>query len=258
MTTVNAERRQPLAAHHQEPEQRRVPVRVERHDPVDAGEGDGERVDHQAGAAQPLNRQIDARVAGVLPQRQPVQHHRERRPARRSRCTTRTVKNVVFRYGALACRMWSCCTRSACVHGYSCCIPSRIGSEQHRQQRNRPARRLEDPPEDAPRATRQVLNHHQRHRAERDAEEQHEGDQPGAEQRGPGSTTKPAAQPTQPERCRRRAPCARARRTLRPARCRSRPRQCASCAGSRASLAAGAGLSRSPRRSAGTSSMPAR
>ena len=39
------QRREPLPTHHQEPEDRRVPVRVERHDPVDARERDRQRVE---------------------------------------------------------------------------------------------------------------------------------------------------------------------------------------------------------------------
>ena len=61
-------------------------------------------------------------------------------------------------------------------------MPSSDREEQHGQQRQRPARRLEDPAEHAPGAARQVLDHHQRQRAERDAEEQQVGDQPGAEE----------------------------------------------------------------------------
>ena len=60
-TIVNASAASALPAHHQEPEQRRVPVRVERHDPVDPRERHRQRVEHQTGAAQPLDPHVDAR-----------------------------------------------------------------------------------------------------------------------------------------------------------------------------------------------------
>ena len=60
--------------------------------------------------------------------------------------------------------------------------PEHDRKEQDRHQRQRPARRLEDPPEDAPGSAREVLDHHERHRSERDPEEQQIRDEPDAEE----------------------------------------------------------------------------
>jgi hypothetical protein len=50
--------------------------------------------------------------------------------------------------------------------------------EHQRQQGECSARRFEHPAENAPLPGRQMLNHDERHRAERDSEEQHVGDEP--------------------------------------------------------------------------------
>ena len=57
------ERRQSLSTHHQKAKERRVPVRIDRHDPVDAGKGHGQGVEHDSETTDPLDRQIDTDVS---------------------------------------------------------------------------------------------------------------------------------------------------------------------------------------------------
>ena len=99
-----------------------------------------------------------------------------------------------------------------------------------RTERNRPARRLEDAAEHAPGAARQVLDHHQRHRAERDAEEQQVGDQPRPEE-VIAVDDEPERADGQPDDAGDQRARAAARRCPRRAGCRSSPRYRFSCAG---------------------------
>jgi hypothetical protein len=57
-------RRQALAAEHQDAVDRRVPVRVERHQPVDRREEQGDAVEQQSAAAQPLHPDREPFIAG--------------------------------------------------------------------------------------------------------------------------------------------------------------------------------------------------
>ena len=114
-TVIASARPTGLAGHEHQPEDRRVPVRVERHHPVDRREGHREHVEQQPRRADRRGsaacRPVDRHLAAVL-RRRPLVEQQRHRSRTRSRRTARPMKNGTFRYGAFNCRIVSPLTRS--------------------------------------------------------------------------------------------------------------------------------------------------
>ncbi len=98
-SVASARRRQRLADHEVDAVHRRVPVRLERHDPVDRGEGDRQRVDDETAAREKLQLAVDLPVVGrgVLLARPAVEEVRERESSPEGRPRRAPVKNGMFR-----------------------------------------------------------------------------------------------------------------------------------------------------------------
>ena len=150
-------------------------MRIERHDPVDRRERDGQ----DAGTAIPgaltsRKRAISDRhrdFAPVLRGRPLVQQEAYRAAIARSRATARPMKNGTFRYGAFIWRMRSAATASGRAHRNSGRHPEQNRDEEQRDERQGSrlaasnTRRLDE----SPLAAGQVLQHQQPQRSERRA-----------------------------------------------------------------------------------------
>ncbi|MCG3163087.1 MAG: hypothetical protein JMDDDDMK_04465 [Acidobacteria bacterium] len=167
------EGRQRLAADHQQTEYRRVPFGHERHQPIGRGEGRGQRVNHEARPAQRLHPPLQSRIGvAVLFARPAIEQPGHYQPDgeidhRAQKKERRAQPRVLVMLTHIRAR-----PRIKFAHA------ERERQKQRQQQRHRARRRFEQPLDHhSPIAARQVLQHHNRQTAERDAPPEQIADQ---------------------------------------------------------------------------------
>ncbi len=180
MTIVNASAVSPCPPMKMKPNSVEYQCGFDRHDPVDRRGGRRERVEDDAAAAHVLDAKVRAHVPFVLPAGEARERPRECDPAAEVDQGAHQEKPGI-QVDGLVPEHFVLLDQVRMGPGIEAAHPQHDRQKEQRHQRQCPARRFEDPAEDAPRATRQVLDHQQRQRAERDPQEQQVGNQPRPE-----------------------------------------------------------------------------
>ena len=194
------------------PVDRRVPVRVRRHEEVDRDDGDEETVDREARRRDELHAALEARRGSVvLALREPAQGEREERQHGEAE---REAHDDACRVHVRRAVAQDLVARDARGVGPRVDV-AEAEDERDREERDegqRPRRGLEDAPDDqAPGPVRHVVEHRDRERTERHAEHEREGDEVRAVELGGVRDRTPRGKP----RRRRRRPRARGARRAR-------------------------------------------
>src|SRR6058998_2314136 len=160
----------------------RVPVRLERHGPVDGREGYGQAVEREPRTGEQTEAPWVRIGTGVALARPLVEDVREAEPGPEIDERARVEEEHV-QVGALVAEQRIVERAGPGPDDVDVAHADGERQEEERQERQRARRRLEDAPQDeAPRAAREVVEHEDHERPERDAEAVEVADQPGAEE----------------------------------------------------------------------------